>query len=242
MTESSPTPRGAEVSHRSLSVEQYERFAPLVRRAAIRFARQIASNVDVSEIIGAGLVGLVDAVKRADPTAAPEQTDQYIWYRVRAAMLDYVRGFDARTRNLQAVSRRLTRAIKSLTGSLGRAPEEGEIAEAMELEILAYRRTLTALARAGMTQLMLGDAALEPDAAEPLDDASGPASEPASTVDALARAVEQLPIVSQQILALHHQEDCTPCEIAAVLDLTEARVVQLHIEAIHRLRAGIGRS
>jgi RNA polymerase sigma factor for flagellar operon FliA len=262
VSEPSSASRAAVCDQRSLSVEQYERFAPLVRRAAMRFARQVSSSVEVSDIIGSGLVGLVDAVKRADPGAPQEQIDQYIWYRVRAAMLEYVRSFDARTRNLQAVSRRLTLAIKIQSKALGRAPAEAEIAAAMELEIPAYRRTLTALAGAGMTQLV--DVDLDLDLAHDLDldldlelahdldaapaellvqdRAPAPRAQPAATVDALAKAVHELPLLLQQILALQHQEDCTPGEIAEVLDLTEARVVQLHIEAIHRLRAGIGRS
>jgi RNA polymerase sigma factor for flagellar operon FliA len=244
VNEPSSASRRSASDQRSLSVEQYERFAPLVRRAAMRFARQISSSVEVSDIIGSGLVGLVDAVKRADPGAPPEQVDQYIWYRVRAAMLEYVRSFDARTRNLQALSRRLTLAIQSQTRALGRAPAEDEIAAAMALEIPAYRRTLTALARAGLTQLVPVEIDLDADPVELLvqDRAPAPRAQPAATVDALARAVEELPVLLQQILALQHQEDCTPGEIAEVLDLTEARVVQLHTEAIHRLRAGIGRS
>ncbi len=246
MNEPSSASRGAAGDHRNLSVEQYERFAPLVRRAAMRFARQISSTVDVSDIVGSGLVGLVEAVKRADPQAPQDQVDQYIWYRVRSAMLDYVRGFDARTRNLQALSKRLTLVIKSQSRALGRAPTEDEIASAMDLEIPAYRRTLTALARAGMTELVPAEVEvdLDVDPGEPLvqDCAPAPRAQPAATIDALAKAVEELPLVLQQILALQHQEACTPGEIAEVLDLTEVRVVQLHTEAIHRLRAGIGRS
>jgi RNA polymerase sigma factor for flagellar operon FliA len=95
-----------------------------------------------------------------------------------------------------------------------------------------------------MTQLVPVEVDLDADPVEPLvqDRAPAPRAQPAATVDALAKAVEELPVLLQQILALQHQEDCTPGEIAEVLDLTEARVVQLHAEAIHRLRAGIGRS
>jgi RNA polymerase sigma factor for flagellar operon FliA len=239
VTDPSPGARGLDEPQWVLSVEQYERFVPLVHRAAIRFARQTSSTVSVGDIIGAALVGLVDAVKRADPAASPEQVDQYIWYRIRSAMIEYVRAFDARARNLQIVSQRLTRAIRIRAGALGRAPDEAEIAAAMNLEIPAYRRTLGALARGGMMQLQLGQASGDPDDAE----ADAPvAVEPAAMASALAKAVEELPLIGQHILALHHQEDCSPREIAAVLDLTEARVLQLHAETIHRLRAGIGRS
>ena len=58
---------------------------------------------------------------------------------------------------------------------------------------------------------------------------------------AVADAIEHLPPKLQQVLALYYQEDCTLREIGSVLGLTESRISQLHSEAMHRLRALIGR-
>ena len=57
----------------------------------------------------------------------------------------------------------------------------------------------------------------------------------------VARAIDTLPERQQQVLALYYQEECTLREIGLLLEVTESRVSQLHTEAIHRLRAAIGK-
>ncbi len=58
---------------------------------------------------------------------------------------------------------------------------------------------------------------------------------------AVAEAIETLPERLQQVLALYYQEECTLREIGAILGVGESRVCQLHSEAVHRLRAAIGK-
>jgi len=58
---------------------------------------------------------------------------------------------------------------------------------------------------------------------------------------AVTIAIDQLPPRLRQILALYYQEDCTLREIGTILGVTESRISQLHTEAMHRLRAIIGR-
>jgi RNA polymerase sigma factor for flagellar operon FliA len=57
----------------------------------------------------------------------------------------------------------------------------------------------------------------------------------------LSQAITTLPPRLQQVLALYYQKECTLKEIGAVLGVTESRVSQLHTEAVHRLRASMGR-
>ncbi len=58
---------------------------------------------------------------------------------------------------------------------------------------------------------------------------------------AIAEAIDNLPPKLRQVLALYYQEECTLREVGAVLGVTESRASQLHSEAMHRLRATIGR-
>jgi len=60
-------------------------------------------------------------------------------------------------------------------------------------------------------------------------------------VDQIAGEVGKLPERLQMVLGLYYQEECSFREIGEVLSLTESRVCQLHSEAIHRVRAGLGR-
>jgi RNA polymerase sigma factor for flagellar operon FliA len=218
-----------------LSWDEYDRFLPFVRRTAIRLARRVPCDVSVSDLEGSGFVGLIDALSRSNPDAPAAERDAYLVYRIRGAMLDYASSLDARTQAAWAESRRLVRAIAALDRSLGREPEEAEIAEAMGLDGEAYRRLLTTIDALGLCRIEILD--IDPAA----DDDGAPDTDCPPLDEQLAAAIAGLPQQLQLILALHHHEQCSAAEIAAVLDLDEPRVVELYAETIHRLRARIGR-
>jgi RNA polymerase sigma factor for flagellar operon FliA len=225
---------------RTLTREDYERFLPLVRRIAMRLARRVPSHISIGDLISSGWVGLVEAFSRSNPDMPNEEFEAYASHRVRGAMLDYLRGLDPATRQARNASRRVSRSISQLTRALGRPPEEEEIADALGLAVDAYRDLLTQIASAGMSRLELVDLDqidAVPDKSEAPDDRA----EQRLLAEHVAGAIERLPLRLQQVLALYYQEDCTLREIGAVLQVSESRVCQLHAEAMHRLRADIGR-
>lgn len=225
---------------RTLTREDYERYLPLVRRIAMRLARRVPSHISIGDLISSGWVGLVEAFSRCGEDMPTEEFEAYASHRVRGAMLDYLRGLDPATRQARNASRRVTRAISDLTHSLGRPPEEEEIADALGLELDAYRTLLTQISSAGMSRLEIVDL----DRIDTVTDKSdGPdeIAEQRLLAEVVAEAIERLPLRLQQVLALYYQEDCTLREIGAVLQVSESRVCQLHAEAMHRLRADIGK-
>lgn len=219
----------------TLSWEDYTRFLPFVRRTAIRMARRAGAAVSVRELEGSGFVGLVGALSQSAPHASAEARDAYLVYRIRAAMLDFVSHLDARTHAMGIASRRLVTVIARLSGALSRAPAEAEIAQAMGLDGDAYQRLLVELAELDLCRLSVVDF-------DRADSPTSPEGVPSTPLDVqLAGAIAALPLLLQQILALRHQEQCSPAEIAETLDLDEPRVVAHYAEAIHRVRATIER-
>jgi RNA polymerase sigma factor for flagellar operon FliA len=231
--------RAEERAHRTLDRAAYERFLPMVRRTAMRFARRVPSHISVSDLVGYGWVGLMEAYQRADPNMPVSEFEAYASYRIRGAMLDYLRSLDPATRELRRSSRKVTDAIRALTGQKGRAPEEEEIAGLLGLTVDNYRDLLQRISSGGMARLELIDLDnLEVEGAnEDVDDSVGKKELGA----AVAEAITGLPPKLQQVLALYYQEECTLREIGAILGVSESRVSQLHSDAMHRLRAMVGR-
>lgn len=226
-------------ARRTLDRTAYDRYLPLVRRTAMRLARRVPSTIAVTDLVGYGWIGLMEAYQRADPKMPEEEFEAYALYRVRGAMLDYMRSLDPSTRALRRASRQMARVIRTLSSALGREPEEEEIARAMDLDIDEYRGLLEKVAAAGMARLELldlDDVELSSNAATAEDE-----TEKRQLVDAVAGAIGTLPPKLAQVLALYYQEDCTLRQIGQVLGVSESRVSQLHTEAIHRLRAAVGR-
>lgn len=227
------------VRPRTLDRAEYERYQPLVRRIAMRLARRVPKTISMSDLVSCGWLGLMEAFTRAAPEMPGEEFEAYASYRIRGAMLDYLRSLDSATREMRRTSRRLARTLKDLQRSLGRAPTEDETARAMGVTPAEYQNVLTRVASAGMSRLELMDfdqSDLESHA-QPIDDEVSRRE----VTSQLSQAITTLPPRLQNVLALYYQKECTLKEIGAVLGVTESRVSQLHTEAVHRLRANMGR-
>ncbi len=217
----------------------YERFLPLIRRAAMRLVRKLPDHITIGDLIGYGWVGLMEAYQRAQPDMPEQEFEAYASYRIRGAMLDYLRTLDPATRDLRRASRRLTEAIRTLTAKHSRPPEEDELARELECSLEDYHSLLQRISQGGLARLEV----LDLDQVD-IDNETLPVDEDVGRRElsgVVAHAIEALPPKLQNILALYYQEDCTLREIGVILGVTESRVCQLHSEAMHRLRASIGK-
>jgi RNA polymerase sigma factor FliA len=225
---------------RTLSRAEYERFLPLVRRTAMKLARRLPSTVSVSDLVGYGWLGLLDAFDRASPDMDPAEFEAYARYRIRGAALDWLRTLDPSSRAARALSRKIATTMSALATELGRQPDEAEIARRLEMSEIEYRSALESVGRAGMNRLeMLDIDEVEVDAEAELPDERASKKELHAVVTS---AIEALPERLQLVLSLYYSEERTLREIGAILDVSESRVSQLHTEAIHLLRAAAGRA
>lgn len=228
-----------QTARRKLSRVEYERFLPLVRRTAMKMARKLPSTFSVADIVSYGWVGLLEAFDRASPEMDAAEFEAYALYRIRGSVLDHMRSMDPASRTARNLSRSIARSIQGVTKKLGRAPEEGEIAADLSMTVDAYRAALDDVGRAGMARLEmldLDDVQLDAQTEAP-DERAGRKE----MCEAVTSAIEELPARLQQVLALYYAEGHTLREIGIVLEVTESRASQLHTEAIHRLRAAIGK-
>jgi RNA polymerase sigma factor FliA len=235
-------PTTEERAKRKLTRADYDRYLPLVRRTAMKLARRLPSHVTVADLVSYGWIGLLDAFERASPDMNQEEFEAYAVYRVRGAALDHLRSLDPASRAARALSRRVARTMTELTNEKkGRAPEEAEVAERLEMSVDEYRKTMEHLGRVGMNRLEMLDIDEVNELGAPEQELPEDATSKRELCGVVAQAIKELPERHQLVLALYYQEERTMREIGVVLDVTESRVCQIHTEAIHLLRSAAGR-
>ena len=222
-----------------------EGYAPLVKRIAYQLMARLPASVDVDDLIQNGLMGLLDAINRfTDDQGA--QFETYAVQRIRGAMLDGLRDNDWVPRSLRRDMRRIEEAMSTLEQVLGRAPNENELAEALEISLPEYQRMLGEARGHQLLYLEDFGGADEDDFLERhlgVDEAN-PARlcEDASMRVALVGAIDELPEREKLVMALYYDEELNLREIGEVLGVTESRVCQLHSQAVSRLRVTMGLS
>lgn len=215
--------------------------APLVNKIARGMAHGLPSHVRTDDLIQDGLLGLIDAIIRTTRETSGVEFEAYLAQRARGAMLDGLRAMDPATRQIRHSMRHVEAAIQQLGHRLGRAPAEGEVAQALGMPLEEYRRLLQQAH--GYWLVSLDDLEQSDALQEHLEHCANSDTDPLAVLErsifrkALARSLLALSAQAQELLSLYYVEEHKMREIGVHLGLTEARVSQLHASAIANLRA-----
>jgi len=211
----------------------------LVKSVASRLAHRIPSHVELNDLIGVGIVGLMDAAGRYRPSLGVP-FDAFARRRVQGAMLDSLRQLDWAPRSARKLRRDVDRTLAGLRHALHREPTAEEIAAGLGISADEYERVLEQLRAidVGCIRPIDGnpDGSLLELAIDP-DDSPHAVLERAELRRHLAAAILQLPERERYILSLYYEHELTLAEIGEVIGVGEARVSQLRTQAIGRLRS-----
>lgn len=240
----------AELAYRENVEEIEERDAliqkelPQVYYIARRIAERLPQHVPFEDLVQAGVIGLIEAVRSYDGSkSVPLRA--FAKFRIRGAILDSLREMDWGSRPLRTKGRRIEEAITKLSAALGRQPEEEEIAAELGVtldDLYATVQRLDGLTLIGQEVNAAYDRSQKTDLIE-----SAPSREEgpfdlclrAEIRDRLADAIGTLSEKEQMVISLYYKEELTMKEIAAVLNLGESRVSQIHALALPKLRAAL---
>jgi len=210
----------------------------LVKAMASRMARRLPPQVEVSELIGVGVLGLIDAAGRYKPaTGVP--FDAFARCRIQGAMLDALRDLDWAPRSLRKLRRKVDATMAQLRHSLAREPEASDMATALEVSEPEYDKMLDQLRAADLASIRRAEG---DDSRTLLEICAGPEEGPHPQVEKkelsrlLVRALGELPEREKYILSLYYEQELTLAEIGEVIGVGESRVSQLRTQAIGRLR------
>jgi RNA polymerase sigma-B factor len=213
-----------------------ERFLPLARKLARRYA---ASNEPYEDLVQVASLGLVKAVERFDPGrgfaftsfAVPTIVGELKRYFRDTAWALHV------DRSAQERARRISEARREISSRLGRSPTVPEVAvslECSEEEVLDGLQTAEAYDTVSLDAPRSGDGETERriDTLGGEDDRLGRVEEQ-TTVFA---AAQNLPERERQILYLRFGEDLTQAEIAERVGVSQMQVSRLLRKSVRRLQ------
>lgn len=217
------------------------RYLEFVRRIATRMARNLPSHVSLDDLIGAGTLGLLDAMGRYDPEKT-ERFETFAEFRIKGAILDELRRYDLMARNARLTAKRLARKSQELTAKLGRPPTDVEVAHALDMGLEDYRKLVDRIGSVrvlSLDDLQRTDDGTSTDRIGELSAKTLGPDEAAGIRELHARlhtAIAGLPERQRMILDMYYQREMTLKEIGQRVGVTESRVCQIMGEATGRLR------
>jgi RNA polymerase sigma factor for flagellar operon FliA len=218
--------------------EQIAQYLPLVKRIAYHLMSRLPPSVQQDDLIQAGLIGLLEALRNYDATqGASFQT--YARIRIRGAMLDEIRKNDWAPRSVHRKARMVAEVVRSIENRTGRDARDHEIAKEMQISLEEYHQLLQDAS--GHRVFSFDD--MDPDGHGTLacvaDREKGPLEglQREDFKKGLAEAIAGLPERERLVMSLYYDEELNLREIGAVIGVSESRVCQIHSQAVIRLQS-----
>jgi RNA polymerase sigma factor for flagellar operon FliA len=230
---------GDAAVHAAMSAKDEQRhlvaYAPLVKRIARQLNSQVSGAMGREDMEQIGLMGLLEALRRY---GTPDTGfASYAGLRVRGAILDELRRQDWRPRAVRQDSHKMRDAVRALTRTLGREPNDKEAADALGLSQEEWRQFL--LDDVAEELLSFDDVMQE--AADRAASSPGP-EEQYMVRRSLEQALNALSEREQRVIQMIYEFELSYKEIAAVLDLSDARVCQLNKSALAKMKAALAQA
>ncbi|MDO4588200.1 MAG: FliA/WhiG family RNA polymerase sigma factor [Planctomycetia bacterium] len=226
---------------RNVLIEQY---LPLVRYHGERVWSRLPDEVELDDLVSAGIFGLMDAIDAYDPSRGVK-FETYCVPRIRGAMLDELRNMDWVPRLVRSRARKLTEANKELSDKLGRLPSQDELASHLSMSQPELERMVNDANAVNLVSLnkkwFETDGSKDVSEIDLLEDQRG--EDPTSRIqksDIMRLVTKGLSRNERLIIILYYYEEMTMKEVGMTLDLSESRVSQMHSSIVSRLQQQLG--
>lgn len=233
-------------STRSTSEREAEvlKHLPLVQTVVDRVCAHLPPHVERDDLFHAGVIGLMDALGRFDPSR-DNAFSTYAVLRIRGAVIDELRARDWVPRGARERARQYREAVNQLSSELGRLPDDRELADRLgvgEADLPDIERQAHLAAQVSFDAPVGEEETLGSGLSRPSVE-DNPARH-LERDDQRRMLVQVLGTISEQerlVLKLYYFENLLMKEIAAVMGVTESRICQIHGRVLALLRSRLGR-
>ena len=218
-----------------------ENYLHLVRYNAERIHIKLPEEVELDDLMSAGIFGLIDAIKAFDLERGVK-FETYCVPRIRGAILDELRAMDWVPRLVRSRAHKLDAASKQLEVELGRSPTNDEIAKRLKVSMKDFEAMARDASAVGLVSLSRKwfetDGHKDVSEIDTLTDSNS--VNPAAVADKhnmLDFITKGLSRLERLIILLYYYEGKPMCKIGEMFDMSESRISQIHSSILSRLRA-----
>src|SRR5580700_5458060 len=218
-----------------------ENYLHLVRYNAERIHVKLPDEVELDDLMSAGIFGLMDAINAFDLDRGVK-FETYCAPRIRGAILDELRSMDWVPRLVRSRAHKLDNANKQLEVELGRTPTHDEVARHLKVSMGEFEKMAKDASAVGLVSLSRKwfetDSNKDVREIGVLEDKRG--ADPVREIqrkDLKELITKGLSRAERLIIILYYFEEMTMKEIGSTLDLSESRVSQMHSSILARLKA-----
>lgn len=216
-------------------------FLTLVKYHAGRINLLVPDFIDRDDLESFGVIGLIEAVEKFDYTRGIEFST-YASKRIKGAIFDHLRNLDWLPDSVRRRGKKVKKTVREMTEKNGERPALEELEKELSLSREKIKQVYQQMYSADWLSLFqemgegqLKDFLVSDKMTHPEDDVTNQEAE-----KVLAEALEKLSKQQYLVISLYYFEEMTQKEIAETLDLSPARVSQIHKKAIYRLRGFLG--
>ena len=213
-------------------------YVPLVKRIAYHLLNRLPDSVQVDDLIQAGMLGLLEAIKNFDATQGAS-FETYAGIRIRGSMLDEVRRSDWTPRSVHKKSRMVSEAIRFIENNTGSAAKDVDVAKHLGITLEEYNLILQDSSSCRIFSVEelqeAGESSFED--THSLEEDPGEELSREGFQQALVNAIKSLPERERLVISLYYDDELNLREIGEVLNVSESRVSQICSQAILRLRS-----
>lgn len=211
-------------------------YLPLVKSIAYRIYKHLPDAVDLNDLIGYGILAVVEALPKLDESKNPEA---YLRLRIKGAMYDYLRSLDFGSKSLRKREKEIKAKLEELTNQLGREPTDEELIKALGYKPDDFYSDLQKISASHL--LSLDDLFREGRSYEEVFSSSVEDSPEENSIkrdlrEKILKAIEDLDQREKLVIQLIFYEEIPAKEVAKLLKVSTARVSQIKESALSKLR------
>ena len=214
------------------------RYLPLVKGIAFNIKKNLPDSVDIRDLIGYGILGLIKAIDNLKEVDT-KRAESYLRLRIKGAIYDYLRGLDFGSRGVRDKEKQLKEVVEKLKEKLGREPTDEEVAREMNLSLEEFLNLVHKISFSHVLSLEEVFRENTRDYEEILKSASESVEEIVlrkEFEDKLKEAIKRLSEREKLVVQLIFYEELPMREVAKILNCSISRVAQLKSSALEKLR------